>query len=174
MSNLLPTETFSVGRFCSTAADLLQSDDAAPFVRFVLNGQYNGYQAVLDPILDRVRPSETPTLQLRRDYDSVLGISDNICVRSNEIYVYPLPRFEESLTKDVHIKYEFDNNSVRRFDPSLSYHHLQCTFRAIIQRRFTRSQTSASLNGSSTTLYACCSSIYTMKVNPTGISQKNS
>ena len=61
----LPTETYSVSGFCQAAAALLDSPDTADFVRFVLTGVHDGHQAVIDPILDRVRSTETSTLQLR-------------------------------------------------------------------------------------------------------------
>jgi len=112
MSVSLPTETYSVSGFCQAAAALLNSPDPADFVRFVLTGIYDGYQAVVDPILSRVRPTETSTLQLRRDYDSILGISKNICVRSTELTIYPLAKYQDSLTKNVHIVYEFENDLV--------------------------------------------------------------
>jgi len=114
----LPTEAFSLGQFCQTARELLESpdpDDGAAFVRFALTGMYNGHQAVVDPVLNRVRSSETFDLQLRRDFDSVLGISKRICVHSSEFTVYPLPKYEDSLSKNVHLEFEFENINVLDF-----------------------------------------------------------
>jgi hypothetical protein len=124
MPHALPTETFSVGSFCQTARELLESpepDDTAAFVRFTLTGIYNDHQTVIDPILNRVRSTETSSLQLRRDYDSILGISENICVRSNDVTIYPIPKHDDSLKKNVHLEFDFRNIRVRIWNHRLPY-----------------------------------------------------
>ena len=110
----LPLKTYSVAGFCQTACELLESpdpEDTASFVRFVLTGALNGQQAVIDPILNRVRLSEAASLQLRRDYDSILGVEDRICVTNNDLIIYPLPKYEDSLTKNVHISVRYEDNN---------------------------------------------------------------
>ncbi len=124
----LPTETYSVSGFCQAAAALLDSPDTADFVRFVLTGVHDGHQAVIDPILNRVRSTETSTLQLRRDYDSVLGISKDICVRSTELTIYPLAKYQDSLKNNVHIEYEFENDLVCISSRSLTLSPLQIVY----------------------------------------------
>jgi len=121
----IPKFTFSVFDFCRKAKSLLQQDQAQ-FVQFVLSGQYDEYveatdpiditladdqglilrrcQAVIDPILDALRDDEDITVS--RDYDSILGIHDDIIV-SSDLTVYPVAKREDTLTKNVHLKHHF-------------------------------------------------------------------
>ncbi|KAJ8690101.1 hypothetical protein PTI98_011561 [Pleurotus ostreatus] len=65
----------SVAQFCQRAQELMNSDDAA-FVRYVLNGVDEGEEIRLNPLLDALQDEEE--VEARRDYDSLLGIADDI------------------------------------------------------------------------------------------------
>lgn len=115
----MPLEVYSVGQFCETGRELLESpepEDTASFVRFVLTGILNGQQAVIDPILNRVHPAEAPTLQFRRDYDSILGIEDRFCITGTDLIIYPFPKYEDSLMKNIHLDFSWrDEDGVSFF-----------------------------------------------------------
>ncbi|KAJ3497671.1 hypothetical protein NLJ89_g10319 [Agrocybe chaxingu] len=100
----LPNYNCSIEQFCAKSKALLE-DDQASFVRFVLTGQQNGTQAVVDPILDRMLPHADITT--RRDYDSVLGIDTDIRCSAN-LTISFIPKKEDTLTKNLHIKHLFE------------------------------------------------------------------
>jgi hypothetical protein len=104
----LPARNMSVHGFCRHARTLLEQDHAR-FVRFVLTGQDEDRQAVIDPILNTLSDDEDITV--RRDYDSVLGIHDDIVV-SSPINIYPVAKKEDTLSKNIHVKYHFTTTAV--------------------------------------------------------------
>ncbi|KIM35225.1 hypothetical protein M413DRAFT_14650 [Hebeloma cylindrosporum] len=93
----------SVADFCRRAQELRDEDDAK-FVKFVLTGKDGQGQAVVDPILDRVKPTEE--MQLTRDYDSLLGMCPDIKVHGS-LTVYPLAKRDDTLTRNTHFTYRF-------------------------------------------------------------------
>ena len=102
--------SLSVLEFCQRAKDLLASNQA-DFVQFVLAGQdLDGTQACIDPVLNRVTPDEH--IAVVRDYDSLLGISSRILVDTN-LVVFPVPKREDTLSNNLHIKYEFTTADVK-------------------------------------------------------------
>ena len=102
--------SLSVSEFVSYAKQLLQSGDMASFARFVLNGLHEGFQYQVDPIKNALKNSDR--IQALRDYDSILGIHRDICVTS-ELTVYPVSKFEDTLSRNIHIKTSFNNRFVR-------------------------------------------------------------
>ncbi|KAF8956187.1 hypothetical protein BDZ97DRAFT_1764028 [Flammula alnicola] len=103
MSNNLLFANMSVNAFCDRALRLHRADQKA-FVNFVLSGIQGGHQAVVDPILNAIGRVEG--LVVRRDYDSLLGIDDNVQVKTC-LTVYPLAKKEDTLATNVHLKYRF-------------------------------------------------------------------
>ena len=103
--------SISVLQFCQRAKDLLASNQA-DFVQFVLTGQDpDGSQACIDPIFNRVAPDSHPVAI--RDYDSLLGISSQILLVDTNLVVHPISNHEDTLSKNIHIRYEFTTANVR-------------------------------------------------------------
>jgi hypothetical protein len=101
--------SLSLTQFYRRAKALYEEDQAA-FVRFVLSGFDNGERFYVDAIRHAL-PEDEP-IQLTRDYDSLLAISDEIEVE-NYITVYPVARKEDTLTANVHLKHRFTFFEVR-------------------------------------------------------------
>ena len=124
----LPHLPMSVSDFCQRAEEL-RNEDHAKFVKFVLTGKDGQRQAVVDPIVDSVIPTER--MQLTRDYDSILGMCPDIQVLGS-LTVYPLAKREDTLTRNTHFNYLFDRGGVRYifiFNPNL-------IAETVLQRRF--------------------------------------
>ena len=104
--------SMSLRQFCRRAKDLLQSD-ISDFVRFVLTGRdADDSQARIDPVFNRV--TDEDPLKITRDYDSLLGVSSEIRIE-NSITVYPVAKSEDTLSRNVHIRYEFEPHTVGFF-----------------------------------------------------------
>lgn len=106
-----PTVSHNLNEFTARATRLLESEEYDPFINFVLTGEYldDGAlkQAFLDPIQNLV-PVDHP-LRISRDYDSVIGFSEDILVEGPvSVRAVPHPTF--ALTKSIHmaraIRYE--------------------------------------------------------------------
>jgi len=107
IDDLLPFRGYSVGEFIRTAA-AIREDDANPnhlsdFDRFVLTGRHEAerHQVTLHPVRDRL-PYDLP-VQLTRDYDSLIGISDHIRLSGTPLFVSPVARDDQTLTSNVHL-----------------------------------------------------------------------
>jgi hypothetical protein len=103
MNNLEP-KSYSLAEFCETARLLLDSEDPASFVRFVLCGRYQNHQVIVDPFQNSL--NEQYGFQGLRDYDSLLGICKDIPVRA-PLTLFPLARREDTLNTNVHLNYSF-------------------------------------------------------------------
>ncbi|KAF9472808.1 hypothetical protein BDN70DRAFT_779560, partial [Pholiota conissans] len=99
--------SLSLDEFVSTAQELVSSD-MDDFTRFVLTGIYDDRQIQVDPIKSTL--SNDHGIQALRDYDSLLGLHEDICVQTY-LTVYPVSKFEDTLRKNIHIKYSFSNQS---------------------------------------------------------------
>lgn len=95
--------------FCITAKSLLAAGRHGDFVKMVINGIYDDHQVVVDPVVDTV--DEYESTDGARDLDSAFGISSQIRV-STQLTVYPVPKHEDTLTRDVHLKYRFVTSQV--------------------------------------------------------------
>jgi len=105
----LEPRSLSVYSFCDQANDLLEEQDFASFVRFVLTGRHDNRQVVIDSILNRIPSDED--IGVMRDYDSLLGIDKNIRLTC-PLTVYPVSK-EDVLSKNIHIYYNFTKATVR-------------------------------------------------------------
>ena len=94
--------------FCERAKCLLNASQA-DFERFVLTGRHSGTQFAIDPIRNRL--PDFADVRVVRDYDSLLGISRQIRV-ANYLTVYPIARKEDTLSRNIHIEYEFSSPNV--------------------------------------------------------------
>jgi hypothetical protein len=95
-----PTETYSIPDFVDQAGRLSFEDDKSDFAQFVLTGRLGDHQALLDPLRNIIPDDQN--LTLKRDYDSLIGLSTEIVVTS-ELYVYPVAKRENTLTENVHL-----------------------------------------------------------------------
>lgn len=103
----LPLQHISLYAFCRKSKDLLKTNHKH-FVKFTLTGVHGDRQYVVNPMLDRMGDEDFGAL---RDLDSLLGISWHIQVRK-PITVYPVGRQEDTLSRDIHLKHEFQNSKV--------------------------------------------------------------
>ncbi|CAA7271230.1 unnamed protein product [Cyclocybe aegerita] len=98
-------KSHSLESFCVSAKRLLEAKDYHSFVRFVLSGVHGGHQAFVDPILNRLSLDPEHEITGLRDYDSLLGVDDEIQV-DDSITIQVLGRVEDTLRKNVHINLE--------------------------------------------------------------------
>lgn len=103
-------ESLTLPGFVSRAKHLLDAGAKDDFVRFVLTGVHDNTQYQVDAIKDAL--VDNHPVQSLRDYDSVLGLHDKICVDAY-LTMYPVSKFEDTLRRNVHIKHSFTNDTVR-------------------------------------------------------------
>lgn len=101
----LPVKTCSL-RDYTRLAKRLDELDPLEFQRFILTGVdvHGKAQVFVDPALNRIGSDSDDTLSVARDYDSVIGISNDILVQ-NAISVYPVPNPAEVLSTSIHLNY---------------------------------------------------------------------
>ncbi|TEB20011.1 hypothetical protein FA13DRAFT_1801512 [Coprinellus micaceus] len=106
----LPVRRHTIGSFLRLLAHLLADGETAKFVIALLTGQYNGEQASIEALENRIYDAEDPddpddiTLYPYKtsfDVDSALGVSDDICIVGEPIGFYVVPKFSHSLRKSV-------------------------------------------------------------------------
>ena len=106
----LPLEVYALPEYVRQAQALSDKEgDIEAFIRFMLTGELNEHQAVVDPIRN-ILPQDVGVTALR-DYDSLIGYTDNIIVRST-ISVYPVPSPAEVLSHSVHLKRPITRDNV--------------------------------------------------------------
>lgn len=137
--------SLTVAEFVFFAKQLLESGDMASFSRFVLNGLHEGVQYQVDPIKNALRDSDI--IEALRDYDSILGIHSDVCV-TTELTIYPVSKFEDTLSRNIHVKIAFDNQFVSLRILDIIYIHIKGFRRDNIPRfPFIKFQTFALLSG---------------------------
>ena len=122
----LPKLTLSLKEFNDIAYRLLDhslSNAVDPkhhtFVNFVLSGRYtdpedNLQKRINIDVLKDVTPTrDIEDFKITRDYDSIIGISNNLPF-TIPIAIYPIPPFDQSLTKSNHL-YKSIRAPVRQF-----------------------------------------------------------
>ena len=111
--HILPTENYTLSDFIQEFTLLNEPDDngdtLATTIRstdFALTGRHpdRKTQAVINPLTNRMPNRASPTV--RRDYDSLIGFTDDIPIIS-PLNVYPVSRVEDTLTSNIHIKVPF-------------------------------------------------------------------
>ncbi|KAF8950009.1 hypothetical protein BDZ97DRAFT_1771900, partial [Flammula alnicola] len=98
--------SLTLDEFVFRAKRLLDVGAMDDFARFVLTGVHGGTQHQVDAIKDTLRDNHR--VQALRDYDSILGIHADICV-DTPLMVYPVSKFEDTLKRNIHIKYSFED-----------------------------------------------------------------
>lgn len=134
----LPKRTYSIREFNAYARELLSEGDnledsdidsegdnpedsnikrdkdmdKEQFIRFTLTGEVPGdHQVVVDPLRNYVRPEDY--IKVSRDYDSFLGISENIAVTSS-LCIYPINNPSDALRTSIHLKRSIADGQVGR------------------------------------------------------------
>jgi hypothetical protein len=103
--------TYSLREFVRLAKSL--ENENPEFLRFVLTGDAKGqHQATLDHVRNVL--TNDHQVDVARDYDSVIGITDGIVVDC-ALSVYPVPNPAEALTSSIHITHPFTSGDVSRF-----------------------------------------------------------
>ena len=141
--------SLSLTQFYRRAKALYREDQAA-FVKFVLSGFDDGERFFVDALRHSL-PEDEP-IQVTRDYDSLLAISEQIEV-DNYITVYPIAKKEDTLTANVHfLQHKFTLGGVC-YSIFLSYTSSDETSfpRVASQRVFTRFRMYVSGYGAHTT-----------------------
>ena len=108
----LDTEGYSLDEF-SVVCNRLVNDQTrrGDFIRFALTGAYHGtepHQAVLNPLQNAL---ENHRVSVVRDYDSLLGLSAQILF-DNPITIYPAAKFEDTLSKNIHLSAPFVSQAI--------------------------------------------------------------
>lgn len=110
----LGTKPVTLNEFVDQAAELHGSHKYEDFTRWVLNGKTpNGRQLTLESFRNRV--TDAQELSASKDYDSVLGIDNLICIENCELTIPLVARFEDTLKTNIHLRYHFRNIHVRYF-----------------------------------------------------------
>ncbi|KAF8500015.1 hypothetical protein BU17DRAFT_102620 [Hysterangium stoloniferum] len=110
---------YTLEEFILHAMDYENEGDV-DFIKFILTGEdtMSGELAVVDPICNPLTLDHG--IIANRDYDSLIGITQNIIVPLS-ITVYPVSNPMESLSTSIHFKYPIaDGNKMR----SIDYHKI--------------------------------------------------
>ena len=103
--------SLSLTDFVVLAKQLAENHDAVDvFCKFVLTGVLNGQQYQIDPIKHALGRADEITVS--RDYDSVIGFGKHIFLDC-DITLHLVPKLEDTLRRNVHIKRDFTNIHVR-------------------------------------------------------------
>lgn len=121
--NNAPTVSFSLAEFCAQASQLHAMGEFDDFIRFVLCGEFtdddgNKRQVFIDPIRNAV-DADHP-LSISHDYDSAIGISQQILV-DGPISVFAVPHPTFGLKTSIHMKHTivYEGVSLNQIDASL-------------------------------------------------------
>jgi hypothetical protein len=107
------TRAFSLSEFCDHAEALHTTGDISGFVNFVLCGFVDDHQASVDINFNAVQDTDLDDLEISRDIDSMLGIDKDVRIRRRHLTIWPIPKYKETLKRNLHFKYSFENNEVR-------------------------------------------------------------
>lgn len=99
MPPILEQVAYSLRQFTTIAQELHAQKDKSDFIRFVLTGDHDGQQAVIDPIQDALL--NVDDVVVNRDYDSLIGVSERIEPDAT-IYIFPAADKADTLSKSVH------------------------------------------------------------------------
>lgn len=109
----LPLQPYTLQSFVDYADLVRGQKGPQEFIRFVLTGEIPGeHQAVIDPIHNALE--DDYPLSQARDYDSLLGITQDIVVDC-AISVYPVPNPVDTLTTSIHATYDIVRGNVSCF-----------------------------------------------------------
>jgi hypothetical protein len=104
----LDLKEYTLSQFVRQAKALQSTaaEDPTSWLKFVLTGEVtNDHQVTIDILQNRI--DEQVGIEVLRDYDSLLGLVDNILVEG-PISIYPLSPPHETLTSSVHLEKRID------------------------------------------------------------------
>lgn len=110
----------SLAQFVELAQALFPSEsepDPIAFIRFVLAGRLEMNARSLRVSINAKQGSSPPPVgeyQLSRDFDSVIGVTQDLPFR-RPLALFPLPSFRDTLLKDNHVKYNLPGGFKVRF-----------------------------------------------------------
>ena len=121
----LPIVTYTLGEFNAYARKLMRDspDNPKNFLRFMLTGEvlYGGgdadHQAEVEPLHNELEPWHP--ISICRDYDSIIGITDNIVV-DYPVKIFPISDTEDAITDSIHLDHYFAETEVSRRSTSIS------------------------------------------------------
>ncbi|RXW12808.1 hypothetical protein EST38_g13046 [Candolleomyces aberdarensis] len=103
--------SYTLEQFCERAGQLYDDNDFQAFVQFVLCGIDDDHQASIDVVPNRLLDRDLPSVLVDRDYDSVLGIDQQIRVHNQPLVIHPVAKFDDTLKSNVHLTYSFTNDT---------------------------------------------------------------
>jgi hypothetical protein len=105
----LRAKTYSVKEFTNHSGYLYRRD-TEQFIRFNLTGEVpDDHQAVVDPLRNCLDPEHR--ISVARDYDSILGITDDIAV-DFWLSIYPVNNPIDALKTSIHLKHDIVEGQV--------------------------------------------------------------
>lgn len=121
----LPSVQFSLSTLIENGENVLSNQDddnrVFNFVRYMTGGRFDDISGLHRVYVNPRQGLDSPLPQsldnpagyiIRRDYDSVIGITRTLPFRRG-IAVYPLPPFKEVMKTDMHITHEIKLPDVR-------------------------------------------------------------
>ncbi|KAF8873543.1 hypothetical protein CPB84DRAFT_1829545 [Gymnopilus junonius] len=103
----LSLRELTLSEFCATAKTLLQTSTRHDFIRFVLNGELDGEQVIVNPLRDHLRNGDHTFIHAVRDFDSLLGIDADVRVHA-DLTLNVIGKNEDVLRSNIHIKHSWD------------------------------------------------------------------
>lgn len=110
----VPLISFSLEEFTLAANELYASEEYGDFIRLVLFGEFvdangNRKRVFVDPL--RGAADEHHPLTISRDYDTAIGISQDILV-DGPISVFAVPHPTLALKSSIHMKHTIEYKGV--------------------------------------------------------------
>jgi hypothetical protein len=116
----LPLQTYSLREFNLSARYLIDEEHSGreDLPKFVLSGEVPGdHQVVIDPLRNFLSPDHQ--LNIMRDYDSIIGITDEIAVKC-QLYLTPVSNATDALTTSIHLKHDIHDGGQVSISDKLS------------------------------------------------------
>lgn len=140
-----PTVSHTLLEFTARAAAFYEDENYESFIRFTLTGTYvdeewEDKQAFIDPIQNLVGIGHP--LRISRDYDSAIGISNNILVDA-PISVFAVPHPTYALTSSIHMTRTIHYQGVSTASSFILFGAYRYHFRRCTKSNITTSQTSS-------------------------------
>ncbi|KAJ3564156.1 hypothetical protein NP233_g8478 [Leucocoprinus birnbaumii] len=117
-----PTVSHNLVQFTRRASLLCKPQTAPAFIQFTLSGEYKEddrkYQAVIN--VNENLAQRGAELSIHRDYDSAIGIADDILINS-PMTVWAVPHNKFALKGNIHLKHTI---SYRNVEYQVPYHQI--------------------------------------------------
>ena len=114
----LPVLCLGLDDFNRRAFSFLEQENFPQFIGLVLGGRTmdNGklHRVVINPILSSASLMKSVKLTRYGDVDSVIGVTTQLPFTC-PISIYPVPLFNRTLQKNVHVQYEYIDRMVSSY-----------------------------------------------------------